>query len=81
MKTAHESMQVFGALVGTCCCCADLPSTVSSSVALTAAARGNVPVALFNAILSSLIGVVLTPLWMAWALGHEGARLDVMRWA
>jgi sodium/bile acid cotransporter 7 len=55
-----------------------LPSTVSSSVALTAAARGNVPVALFNATLSSLIGVVLTPLWMAWALGHEGARLDVM---
>ena len=42
-----------------------LPSTVSSSVALTVAARGNVPVALFNATLSSLIGVVLTPLWMA----------------
>jgi sodium/bile acid cotransporter 7 len=55
-----------------------LPSTVSSSVALTVAARGNVPVALFNATLSSLIGVVLTPLWMAWALGQEGARLEVM---
>ncbi len=54
-----------------------LPSTVSSSVALTVAARGNVPVALFNATLSALIGVVLTPLWMAWAMGHEGQPLDV----
>ena len=54
-----------------------LPSTVSSSVALTAAARGNVPVALFNATLSALMGVVLTPLWMAWAMGHEGQPLDV----
>ena len=34
-----------------------LPSTVSSSVAMTAAARGNVPVAVFNATLSSLIGI------------------------
>ena len=34
-----------------------LPSTVSSSVALTVASRGNVPVALFNATLSTLIGV------------------------
>jgi sodium/bile acid cotransporter 7 len=55
-----------------------LPSTVSSSVALTVAARGNVPVALFNATLSSLIGVVLTPMWMAWALGQEGAQFNVL---
>jgi sodium/bile acid cotransporter 7 len=41
-----------------------LPSTVSSSVALTAVARGNVPAALFNATLSSLLGVFLTPLWL-----------------
>jgi sodium/bile acid cotransporter 7 len=41
-----------------------LPSTVSSSVAMTAAARGNVPAAVFNATLSSLLGVFLTPLWM-----------------
>jgi sodium/bile acid cotransporter 7 len=54
-----------------------LPSTVSSSVALTAAARGNVPVALFNATLSSLLGVLLTPLWMAWAMGHAGTAFDV----
>jgi sodium/bile acid cotransporter 7 len=54
-----------------------LPSTVSSSVALTVAARGNVPVAVFNATLSSLIGVVLTPLWMAWILGHSGVDFAV----
>lgn len=54
-----------------------LPSTVSSSVALTIAARGNVAVAVFNATLSSLIGVVLTPLWMAWILGSSGAGFDV----
>jgi sodium/bile acid cotransporter 7 len=54
-----------------------LPSTVSSSVALTVAARGNVPVAVFNATLSSLIGVVLTPLWMAWILGSSGGSFAV----
>jgi sodium/bile acid cotransporter 7 len=41
-----------------------LPSTVSSSVALTAVARGNVPAAVFNATLSSLLGIFVTPLWL-----------------
>ncbi len=39
-----------------------LPSTISSSVAMTAIARGNVPAAIFNASISSLLGIVLTPL-------------------
>ena len=39
-----------------------VPSTISSSVAMTGVARGNVPGALFNASLSSLLGIVLTPL-------------------
>jgi solute carrier family 10 (sodium/bile acid cotransporter), member 7 len=52
-----------------------LPSTVSSSVALTAAARGNVPVAVFNATLSSLLGIVLTPLWLG--LVVQGANVDL----
>jgi sodium/bile acid cotransporter 7 len=43
-----------------------LPSTVSSSVVLTALAGGNVPIAVFNAALSSLIGIVITPAWIAW---------------
>ena len=50
-----------------------LPSTVSSSVAMTSAARGNVAAALFNATLSSLIGVFLTPLWMSWAGNPAGS--------
>jgi sodium/bile acid cotransporter 7 len=54
-----------------------LPSTVSSSVAMTAAARGNVPAAVFNATLSSLIGVVITPLWISWRLHTEGGGVDV----
>lgn len=54
-----------------------LPSTVSSSVALTVAARGNVPVAVFNATLSSLIGVIITPLWMAWMLGKTGVQFPI----
>ncbi len=51
---------------------AALPSTVSSSVAMTSLARGNVPVAIFNATLSSLIGVFVTPLMMAWFAAKTG---------
>lgn len=67
-----------------------LPSTVSSSVAMTAAARGNVPTAVFNATLSSLLGVVLTPLWVGAVLesGSTAAAavpvgeviLDLVKW-
>ena len=38
-----------------------LPSTVQSSIALTAVARGNVPAAVCSASFSSLIGIFLTP--------------------
>lgn len=44
---------------------ASLPSTVSSSVVLVSMAGGNVPAAIFNASISSLLGVFLTPLWMS----------------
>jgi sodium/bile acid cotransporter 7 len=64
-----------------------LPSTVSSSVAMTAAARGNVAGAVFNATLSSLIGVVVTPMWVAFLLKSSGNAqplgpviLDLLRW-
>lgn len=39
-----------------------LPSTISSSVALTAIAKGNVPAAVFNATISNIIGMLITPL-------------------
>ncbi len=54
-----------------------LPSTVSSSVAMTAAARGNVPVAVFNATLSSLIGIFLTPLWIGLVVGTQGGSMPL----
>lgn len=54
-----------------------LPSTVSSSVAMTAAARGNVAVAVFNATLSSVIGVVLTPLWISVVAVTTGQTLPL----
>lgn len=65
-----------------------LPSTVSSSVAMTSAARGNVPAAVFNATLSSLIGVLATPALMAWFLETSNGQgqplgavvLDLMLW-
>jgi sodium/bile acid cotransporter 7 len=64
-----------------------LPSTVSSSIAMTAAARGNVAGAVFNATLSSLIGIVATPLWIAWVMQTSGAArpigpvvVDLLRW-
>ncbi|MEG9328748.1 bile acid:sodium symporter family protein [Salinimicrobium catena] len=44
---------------------AALPSTVSSSIVMISLAKGNIPTAIFNASLSGLIGVVITPLWMS----------------
>lgn len=41
-----------------------LPSTVSSSVVLVSLAKGNVPAAIFNASISGIIGILLTPLWV-----------------
>ncbi|MCW4116833.1 bile acid:sodium symporter [Aurantimonas sp. MSK8Z-1] len=57
---------------------AALPSTVSSSVAMVSLARGNIPVAIFNATLSSLLGVFLTPLLMAWYLQSSGAPFPLL---
>jgi sodium/bile acid cotransporter 7 len=54
-----------------------VPSAVSSSVAMTAAARGNVPVAVFNATLSSVIGILATPLLIGWRLHTTGAGMPL----
>jgi solute carrier family 10 (sodium/bile acid cotransporter), member 7 len=53
-----------------------LPSTVQSSVALTAIARGNEAAAICSASLSSLLGVVLTPVLTAVLISAEGAGLS-----
>lgn len=54
-----------------------LPSTVSSAVVMTAAAGGNTAGAIFNAVASSLIGVFLTPLWIAWLMRSTGQSIPL----
>lgn len=53
-----------------------LPSTISSSVAMTAIAGGNVPGAIFNASLSSVLGIFLTPLYVQLFMGFAGHNMD-----
>jgi len=53
-----------------------LPSTVQSSIALTAMARGNVPAAICAASLSNILGVVLTPAFAALLLSTKGVKID-----
>ena len=55
-----------------------LPSTVSSSVAMTAMARGNVAGAVLNATLSTLLGVFLTPLLVGLMMGGPGGEAGTM---
>ncbi|WP_428458059.1 bile acid:sodium symporter family protein [Photobacterium makurazakiensis] len=55
-----------------------LPSTISSSVAMTSVAKGNIPGAIFNASLSSLLGVVITPLLIQVFMGMEGVQMDIL---
>jgi sodium/bile acid cotransporter 7 len=50
-----------------------LPSTISTSVVLTAVARGNTAGALFNAALSNIAGVILTPILVHLLMQRSGA--------
>lgn len=54
---------------------ATLPSTVSSSVVMVAVARGNLTGAIFNASISGLLGIAITPLWMSLFL-HQVGKID-----
>jgi sodium/bile acid cotransporter 7 len=56
-----------------------LPSTVSAAVVLVSISGGNVAAAIFNASISSLLGVVMTPFWMGVAGGEVAGELDL--WA
>ncbi len=51
-----------------------LPSTVSSSVVMVSIARGNIPGAIFNASISGLIGIFVTPVWMGLFLNSAGEQ-------
>lgn len=56
---------------------AALPSTVSSSVVMVSIAKGNVPGAIFNASISGLIGIVVTPLWIGLFLETRETSFDL----
>jgi len=55
---------------------AALPSTVSSSVVMVSIAGGNIPAAIFNASISALIGVFITPLWVGAFLSAGTGSFD-----
>ena len=58
-----------------------LPSTVQSSIALVAVARGNVPAAICSASASNLIGIFLTPVLVGLLVVHgaaAGASFDAV---
>ncbi|MEP7223261.1 MAG: bile acid:sodium symporter family protein [Novosphingobium sp.] len=57
-----------------------LPSTVQSSIAFTAMARGNVAAAVCSASLSNLLGIVLTPLLVSLLMQVDGQGA-VSSWA
>jgi sodium/bile acid cotransporter 7 len=54
-----------------------VPSTISSSVAMVAVARGNVPAAVFNATLSGILGVFATPLLASLVANTAGIDLPL----
>ncbi|HKJ42358.1 MAG TPA: bile acid:sodium symporter family protein [Sunxiuqinia sp.] len=61
---------------------AALPSTVSSSVVMVSLAEGNIPSAIFNASVSGIIGIIITPLWMSIFLEQQNEAFafgDVLR--
>ncbi len=51
-----------------------LPSTVQSSIAFTAIARGNVAAAVCSASFSNLLGILVTPALVALLMGADGSR-------
>lgn len=56
---------------------AALPSTVSSSVVMVNIAKGNIPAAIFNASISSLLGIFITPLWMQLVIHTNAEDADM----
>lgn len=54
-----------------------LPSTVSTSVVMVSISGGNVPAAIFNASLSGIAGVFITPLWMSFMSTSGNTTMDL----
>lgn len=60
---------------------AALPSSVSSSVIMVSLARGNVSAAIFNASISGLLGILITPFWLQFFLdSSEGFHIGNIVW-
>lgn len=57
-----------------------LPSTVSSSIVMVSLAKGNLPTAIFNASLSGILGIFVTPIWLSFFLSRNASFefLDVL---
>lgn len=55
---------------------AALPSTVSSSVVMVSIAGGNITGAIFNASISGIIGILITPAWMGLFLDTQSTGFD-----
>jgi len=56
---------------------AALPSTVSSSVVMVSIARGNIAAAIFNASISSILGIFITPVLMSSVLNKSATGFDM----
>ncbi len=54
-----------------------LPSTVSSAVVMVSIARGNIPAAIFNAGISGILGIFITPLWISMVIAGRSGNLEV----
>ncbi len=54
-----------------------LPSTVSSAVVMVSLSGGNVEAAIFNATISSIAGILITPLWMSLFLSAGDAPVEM----
>ncbi|HOY32362.1 MAG TPA: bile acid:sodium symporter family protein [Bacteroidales bacterium] len=53
-----------------------LPGTVTSAVVMVSIARGNIPAAIFNSSISTLLGVLITPFLMGLYLETSSAEYD-----
>jgi len=58
---------------------AALPSTVSSAVVMVSIAKGNIPSAIFNASISGIIGILITPAWMGLFLENQSEAFSFIQ--
>ncbi|NNC71739.1 MAG: bile acid:sodium symporter [Sphingomonadaceae bacterium] len=54
-----------------------LPTTIASSVAMVSLARGNVAASVINAAISTMLGVIVTPLIIALLLASSGVEIGM----